>query len=160
MDGRCRVREATVADIAAVLRIERDAFADPWHRDAFLAALQTPHVHFLVAERAGEVAGYVIGLTAADEGEIQNVAVASVFRRTGVGRVLVDAVLDLIAQAGARSVYLEVRASNVAACALYESIGFRPIGRRRQYYRKPTEDAIVLSKEIDQKRVSLVDKTT
>jgi ribosomal-protein-alanine N-acetyltransferase len=102
-----------------------------------------------VAESAdgGGVAGYVVALDAADEGEILNLAVAPGGRRHGVGRALVENILETLAERGVRHVYLEVRESNAPARALYAAHGFREAGRRRQYYRRPVEDAIVLRRD-------------
>ena len=93
------------------------------------------------------MAGYVVALDAADEGEILNLAVAPSVRRTGLGRALVEDILDALGGRGVRQVYLEVRESNAPARALYAAHGFREVGRRKQYYRRPVEDAIVLRRD-------------
>jgi len=101
---------------------------------------------FFVAEAGGtnEVAGYVVAFDAADEGEILNLAVAPAGRRNGLGRALVQHMLEALTARGARQIYLEVRESNAPARALYAAQGFKEVGRRTQYYRRPVEDAIVL----------------
>jgi len=100
---------------------------------------------FLVAEVAeGRIVGYVVALDAADEGEILNLAVAPAMRRTGLGRALVQQMLEALSDRGVRQVFLEVRESNAPARALYAAHGFKEVGRRKQYYRRPVEDAIVL----------------
>ena len=99
---------------------------------------------FLVAAAEREIAGYVVARCAADEGEILNLAVAPAFRRRGVGCALGQAILELLGSRGVAHAYLEVRASNAAARALYERLGFREVGRRTNYYRRPVEDAILL----------------
>ncbi len=104
----------------------------------------TAGVPFLVAERRGVVAGYVVAYCAADEGEILNLGVAPAHRRQGIGRALVERVFQELAGRGVRTVYLEVRASNAAARQLYESLGFGEVARRARYYRRPVEDAVVL----------------
>ena len=83
-------------------------------------------------------------MEAADEGEILNLAVAPAGRRRGLGRALVEAMLEALRTRGIRQVYLEVRESNSSARALYASRGFKEVGRRKAYYRRPVEDAIVL----------------
>jgi ribosomal-protein-alanine N-acetyltransferase len=127
--------------------MERAAFSDPWSagqlRDCLAAGFE-----FLVAERDGVVVGYVIAIRAADEAEILNLCVASTARRAGTGSALVRAIIGRLAALGARHVYLEVRSSNAAARRLYEREGFEPVGRRRRYYRRPVEDAIVLRSAI------------
>jgi ribosomal-protein-alanine N-acetyltransferase len=127
--------------------IERAAFSDPWSagqlRECLAAGLD-----FLVAERDGSVVGYVVAVRAADEAEILNLCVAPTARRAGTGRALVRAILQRVATRGARAAYLEVRESNRAARRLYEAEGFAAVGRRRDYYRRPVEDAIVLRSAI------------
>ena len=81
---------------------------------------------------------------AADEGEILNLGVAPAHRRCGVGRALAIATLEQLSAAGVRQVFLEVRESNVAARRLYEALGFREVGRRDGYYRRPREAAVIL----------------
>jgi ribosomal-protein-alanine N-acetyltransferase len=123
--------------------IELLVFADPWSLGDFRECV-TSDSTFLVAETAEGVAGYVVALSAADEGEILNLAVAPGGRRHGTGRALVIAVLASLLELGVRNVYLEVRDSNVAARALYAGHGFGEVGRRTRYYRRPVEDAIIL----------------
>jgi [ribosomal protein S18]-alanine N-acetyltransferase len=117
-------------------------FADPWStqdfRDCIAFAL------FLVAEAEDKILGYVVALDAADEGEILNLAVAEDGRRRGLGRALVAAIVGALTERGVRQVYLEVRESNAPARALYSEFGFREVGRRKAYYRRPVEDAMVL----------------
>lgn len=97
--------------------------------------------------------GYVIAHSAEDEGEILNLAVSPAARRRGIGRALVEHVLAALRVRGARAAYLEVRESNVGARALYLEFGFREVGRRRGYYRRPVEDAVLLRAVIPGERV-------
>jgi len=127
--------------------IEREVFSDPWSANDFTECVSTG-VPFLVAERRGVVAGYVVAHSAADEGEILNLGVAAAHRRHGIGRELVERALAELTARGVRTVYLEVRASNAAARRLYEALGFAEVGRRSRYYRRPVEDAVVLSAKL------------
>lgn len=154
--GELCLRAAVETDVDAVARIESIAFSDPWSRSAFASLLGQRHVLFLVADACagatsrdaagarGDLAGYVIAWLAADEAEIANVAVAPTLRGRGVGARLLDAALSEVALRGAAAVYLEVRESNEPARRLYASRGFEEVGRRRNYYRRPQEDALVL----------------
>lgn len=141
------VRPATAADIQRVSEIEQDAFTDPWSRSAFerFVVEKDERVLFDVACLAdGRVVGYLVAWFIMDEGEIANLAVARGERARGIGTLLL---MQAITEARAREVgtiYLEVRDSNSAARALYASHGFEEIGRRRRYYRRPVEDALVL----------------
>ena len=91
-----------------------------------------------------EVVGYVGSQTVLGEADMMNIAVAHSHRRQGIARLLVE---ELIRQLDANMLTLEVRASNEGAIALYESLGFRQVGLRKNYYRKPKEDALILRKE-------------
>jgi len=101
-------------------------------------------VPFLVAEHGDTVAGYAIAHDAADEGEILNLGVAPAHQRRGLGRLLVERLMSLLAERGVHAVYLEVRESNATARRLYQQLGFREVGRRPSYYRRPAEDAVLL----------------
>jgi len=145
--ARCPIRPARQTDVPDVGAIEREVFSDPWSANDFTECVSTG-VPFLVAERRGVVAGYVVAHSAADEGEILNLGVAAAHRRHGIGRELVERALAELTARGVRTVYLEVRASNAAARRLYEALGFAEVGRRSRYYRRPVEDAVVLSAKL------------
>jgi ribosomal-protein-alanine N-acetyltransferase len=138
------LRPAREEDIDNVLAIEHTSFGDPWNRGAFVDLLDDPRVAFLIADAGGAVRGYVVAWFVLDEGEIGNLAVASNARRQGIGARLLDGAIAAVRKADVDVLYLEVRDSNAAARALYASRGFAEVGRRREYYRKPTEDALVL----------------
>ncbi len=144
MDGPWQIRPARTADGRRLVPLERRCFGDPWTQEAFEELFASPFGRGLVAERLGEVEGYLVARAVAGEGEILNLAVAPESRGQGLGGLLLASALERLIEAGAREVFLEVRESNVAAQALYHRRGFRPIGRRAGYYRNPVEDAIVL----------------
>ena len=142
MDVRYRIRQATDRDVAAVVAIERDTFPDPWPEESFRSLLS--HHASVVVVDGREIVGYVFGIGVEDVGEILNVAVAHEHRRQGIGRALVQHLLGELVQSGVRQVFLEVRESNAAAQSLYRALAFELVGRRRRYYRRPLEDALVL----------------
>ena len=139
-------------DLAAIVEIERGSFSDPWSERAFRDVLDHPRIYFASAREGyelrrgddGAVAGYVVAWFAAGEGEIANLAVSPALRGRGIGAALLDAALGAAREAGTSEMYLEVRSSNVRARQLYDSRGFVEIGRRRNYYRRPVEDAVLL----------------
>jgi ribosomal-protein-alanine acetyltransferase len=144
MADRWSIRPARVADVARITPIERRCFSDPWSVAAFEDVFRFPLGLSLVAERNGEIGGYLVARAVVGEGEIMNLAVAPEHRGAGLGRRLLEAGLTALAERGVHQVFLEVRAGNAAARALYQRQGFLPVGRRAGYYRNPVEDAIVL----------------
>jgi ribosomal-protein-alanine N-acetyltransferase len=148
------VRHAVGTDLELVAAIERASFSDPWSVESLASALALPHARFFVAEEsdlerrgrggAASLVGYVVALLYGEEGEIADLAVAPAARRRGIGGVLLDRVVATALESGVRALYLEVRESNVAGRALYQSRGFDLVGRRRGYYQRPAEDALVL----------------
>jgi ribosomal-protein-alanine N-acetyltransferase len=155
------MRPATERDIDAIAQMETACFTDPWSRSAFASLLGHRHVLFLVADwytegpepdgmsaPHAELAGYVVAWLAADEAEVANLAVAPARRGQRIGAHLLDAALGELMVRGAAAVYLEVRESNTAARRLYASRGFHEVGRRKKYYRRPQEDALVLRRDL------------
>ena len=139
------IRPMTVADVPAVAAIEAIAFSDAWPAPAFAQLLPQPHVVMRVAAGpSSAVVGYAVLLLAADEGEIANIATDPSVRGQGIGGRLLDDILEAAEQAGATAIFLEVRESNTPARRLYASRGFQPVGRRRGYYDRPPEDALLL----------------
>ncbi|OGT94766.1 MAG: ribosomal-protein-alanine N-acetyltransferase [Gemmatimonadetes bacterium GWC2_71_9] len=135
------------SDLARVAEIERHTFSDPWSAAAFQDALAQPHVRALAAvDERGAVLGYTVGLLAADEAEVLNIAVDPPARGKGVGAALLEGMLEELRRAGARSVFLEVRRSNEAAIRLYRRSGFEILGARPDYYRQPREDALTMGR--------------
>ena len=118
-------------------------FSDPWS-DRDLKDCVRSGVPFLVAEHDDAIIGYVIAHHAVDEAEILNLGVAPARQHEGIGRALVQGMLAHLRRAGVTTVFLEVRESNGVALRLYSDLGFTQVGRRRGYYRRPVEDAVVL----------------
>lgn len=138
-------RPATTRDIDRVSTIERASFSDPWSRGSFERLVGDSRVHFAVAcEPDDAVIGYVVAWFVMDEGEIADLAVAPEVRGRGIGAALLGSAIRAARARGASAIYLEVRDSNAAARHLYARHGFTEVGRRRRYYRKPVEDALVL----------------
>lgn len=139
------LRPAVAEDLASIARIEEVSFGDPWSQQSFASVLRDQRAFFTVATlEDGRVAGYVVAWFVADEGEIANLAVSPTVRRRHIGAALLDSTIRLARTHHVTSLYLEVRDSNVAARTLYASRGFVEVGRRRAYYQKPVEDALVL----------------
>ena len=143
-----RIVPMTSAHLDEVADLERICFSTPWSRNMLAEELDNACSAFLVAlDDDGSVVGYAGLLVIADEGYITNVAVRPESRRGGVAGQLLDVFLKFAAANGLAFLTLEVRESNYAAIALYGSRGFRSVGRRKNYYEHPKEDAIIMTRE-------------
>lgn len=138
-------------DIPEVLLLEREAFGQmAWHAEDFESAISSKCDFPLVIQAGTDsigLAGYAVLRIIAPEAEIENICVAPACRRSGAGAALMDAMLRLAVERGADRVFLEVRAHNEPAKALYRKSGFVESYRRKNYYQGPTEDAIIMMKE-------------
>ncbi|MEV5742189.1 ribosomal protein S18-alanine N-acetyltransferase [Microbispora rosea] len=144
------LRRMTDEDLPAVMDIERTTFpADAWSEAMMRGELadQPRTRHYVVAEVGDRVVGYAGLAAAGDQADVQTIAVLADHRRAGVGTALMDALLTEAARRGAVSVFLEVRADNPPAQAMYERFGFRRLGLRRRYYEDGT-DAITMVKDL------------
>lgn len=144
------LRHATAADLPEVVALERACYSDPWQASAFASLPDNARVFFTVArdDVRGRVAGYVVAWYVMDDGELANLAVAPGDRGRGIGGALLDAMLVDASARGTSQVYLEVRESNAPARQLYAARGFEEVGRRKQYYRMPAEDALILRRTL------------
>ena len=127
--------------------LEQECFADPWSQQSIASELHNPLSLWLVAQEGQTLLGYVGSQTCLDETDMMNIAVSPASRRQGVARALIEALVSALRQRGSKQLTLEVRASNGPARQLYESLGFLQVGLRKNYYRNPKEDALILRKE-------------
>lgn len=139
------IRRMTAEDVTAAAAIERACFSEPWSENAYRDTLANENAVYLIAgTAAGEIVGICGLLDILGEGDISNVAVAMPFRRRKIAERLLA---ELLRQGRARGIgafTLEVRASNEAAIGLYRKFGFVTEGRRKNFYRAPREDALIL----------------
>jgi ribosomal-protein-alanine N-acetyltransferase len=140
------MRAMTLGDVDEVSRIEQEVQSYPWTRGNFIDALSRGYT-CSVDDAGGEIRGYAILMPVLQEAELLNIGVAAGQQRKGVGRALLLEMLDMACARNILRVFLEVRASNAAALALYRSAGFVGIGVRRGYYRNAngSEDAITMA---------------
>lgn len=138
----------TADHLDEVAELERICFSTPWSRNMLAEELDNALSAFLVAlDESGKVVGYAGLQVVLDEGYITNVAVRPECRRQGIAGKLLQVFLDFAQGNHLAFLTLEVRASNYDAIALYGSRGFRSVGRRKNYYEHPKEDAIIMTKE-------------
>ena len=140
---KCRL--ARGEDIPALAALERACFPEGADEAMLERFLSDGRHRFLLAEEDGTLLGYAWYEYVLDEGYVGNVAVAAEHRRRGVGRLLVE---DMLSDARAMHLAfltLEVRESNTPARGLYEKTGFQVVGRRKNYYERPREDAVLIT---------------
>ena len=142
-----RILQMTADHVSQVAELEKICFSDPWSEKSVASELTNPLSLWLVAVEGERVAGYVGSQSVMGESDMMNVAVHPDFRRQGVAELLVKELVAALAEKGNYCLTLEVRASNTPAISLYEKLGFSRIGLRKNYYRNPKEDALILRKE-------------
>lgn len=138
------MNESHVAQVAA---LEKRCFSDPWSENSVASELENPLSLWLIAEEDGAVCGYVGSQTVLDETDMMNIAVHPDCRRKGIAAALITELVSRLKARGSRVLRLEVRESNFSAIALYEALGFTQLGLRKNYYRNPKENALILGKE-------------
>ena len=139
-------------DLSDVVEIEETSGLNRWGYDAYKRELFTNQNAVMIVARnlisGPAVVGFFAGWTVEDELHVNNVASHRDYRRMGIGRSLMHAAIDEARMRGVAEVLLEVRASNESAQQMYRNLGFHFVGRRRDYYRLPTEDALVMKLKV------------
>lgn len=133
--------------VSRIADLEKRFFSAPWDEGSVASELNNELSFWLVAENGEDVAGYVGSQTVLGESDMMNLAVHPDYQRQGIGEKLVLELIEGLKERGSQCLTLEVRASNVPAKRLYEKLGFQEVGRRKNYYRSPREDALILRKE-------------
>lgn len=137
------VRNAILEDLEIFTQIEKETFSEPWSYDAFQEAMAAEENIVLTITDEEDIYGYLVVYTSLDEGELMTIAVRPGYRGYGLGDKLIKAMIDEGRRRELVSIFLEVRKSNDAARSLYRKNGFIAVGERKNFYRFPTEDAIV-----------------
>lgn len=142
-----RIIDTTQTQLEQIEKIEQQCFSCPWTLDQLRSQLSDDrHVFLAAVDAGGTVLGYVGMMFVLDEGYISNVAVAPAYRRQGVADALIAALMRRAEELALAFVTLEVRAGNEPAKSLYAKHGFVPVGRRKNYYDLPKEDAILMTR--------------
>ena len=141
------IENMTSAHVSQIAELEKLCFSDPWSEKSIATELSCRRSVWLVALEDDRVVGYVGSQTVCDETDMMNIAVHPDYRRQKLGTALITDLMDALAKRGSHSLTLEVRASNHTAIMLYGSRGFRSVGRRKNYYEHPKEDAIIMTRE-------------
>ena len=141
------ITEMNATHVPQVAELERLCFADPWSEKSIASELDNRLAFWLVAIDEDRVVGYVGSQTVLGETDMMNIAIHPDYRKRGVATMLIEDLILHLTQQGSHSLMLEVRSSNEPAKSLYSKMGFETVGIRRNYYRNPREDAMILRKE-------------
>ena len=139
------VKVAAAENAAEILKIENACFSSPWSEGSIRDALGNPCSSFYLAYANGALAGYMGLQIFSGEGYVTNIATLPEYRRNGIAKALINKALDNEME----FITLEVRESNAPAISLYNSFGFKKVGVRPNYYSNPTENAILMTKELN-----------
>jgi ribosomal-protein-alanine N-acetyltransferase len=140
------IRKMTLDDVPAVVDLDQRSFSLPWPERSFRFELtDNPASRCWVAELDGKVVGMIVVWLIVEEAHVATIATHPDFRRKGFAKSLLSHALQKLTEQGARSSFLEVRESNLAAQAMYRKFGYEETGRRRRYYKDNDEDAILMN---------------
>lgn len=149
-----------MSDDIVVLKMEKSDFSfasalssdslgkESWKIHDFEMASENPQAILLIAKKGTEFLGYLASYYAADESELDSIAVSTAYRHKGVGNLILCEYINCLAKYGVKNIYLEVRESNANAISFYENHGFKRISKRKKFYEEPEEDAVVMKKEL------------
>ena len=141
------LEKMNASHVAQIAELEKICFSDPWSERSVASELENKLSCWLVVMEGERVVGYIGSQTVCGETDMMNVAVHPSHRRKGIAETLILGLIEELKTMESHCLTLEVRASNVPAISLYEKLGFSEIGRRKNYYRNPKEDALILRKE-------------
>lgn len=145
------VSKLTTKEIPAVAALDRQLFSkESWSEAAFSASLTDPSRTFWVAMEGETLLGFCGLSQSFEQGDILNIGVCPAQRGKGIGSLLLQAAINAFKEQGGKELFLEVRASNAAAKALYEKFGFQRLGVRKNYYQQPAEDGLVYRLEVSE----------
>ena len=135
----------TTEHVAAVAALEARAFSTPWSENSIRSELDNPWAIWYVALEGEDLLGYIGVQYGPDGGDIMTVATQPQCQGRGIAKTLIGKITEIFLEKSLEYLTLEVRPSNSPALGLYSALGFREVGRRKNYYRQPTEDALLLT---------------
>ena len=149
---KIEIFEMTQEHVPGVVNVENNSFTIPWSEKSFKDELNNSLAKYFVAVIEKTVIGYIGMWEISGQCDITNAAVLPEYRRHGIGRLLIEHIVQHCKDNSLSPITLEVRQSNAAAIMLYKSAGFLPVGNRKKYYADTGEDAIIMSKTIQTER--------
>ena len=149
MLNRIILKEANADNSFQIAAIEKECFSEPWSQNSVNEFICGNGNTILCAFYNNRLCGYVSKTQVLDEIQIANVAVSEEFRRQGIASILIETIINKSISQNVSFITLDVRKSNIAAIKLYEKHGFNPEGIRKNYYKNPSEDAIIMNRYLD-----------
>lgn len=143
------ITQMTAEDVCEIAELDKKCFAVPWSEKSFYDEMENPLAVYYIAKDNGKCIGYAGFWNVSGEGGITNVAVLPEYRRNGVGSRLIEKLIKKASELRLSLLTLEVRRSNIAAQGLYSKYGFDIIGERKRYYSDNREDALIMTKELE-----------
>lgn len=141
------IRNMTLDDIESVFEIEKSIFSIPWSKKSFESSISSKDTIYIVTTIDEKIVGYLGIYILGDQSDISNVCVHKDYRRMHIAEVMLSYIFDRAKSNNVKEITLEVRESNVAAISLYEKMGFKEIGIRKNYYQKPLENGLLMWKQ-------------
>lgn len=140
------IKKAESIDALSIANIEKECFSMPWSLQSVEEALKNDTSLFIVAKKDDKVVGYISSTFVLDEVYISNIAVSPMARQEGIATKLIEKLIEIALKKDMSFISLEVRPSNLTAIKLYKKLGFENLGRRKNFYQAPTEDAFIMTK--------------
>ncbi len=150
LKAKLKIRKMKIDDLEKVLEIEKKSFPNPWSKNAFLYEIESDVSYPWIIELDDRIVGYSIHWLILDEAHLSNIAIDPIFRRRGIGKFLLEKVIESVKKMGAKFLTLEVRVSNTNAITLYTKMNFKVVGIRKNYYTNPVEDAFIMMKNLNE----------
>ncbi len=141
------IKEADEEQALDIVALGEKIFNNSWNEQMVNTSIYGSYDEVLVAMEGDTLIGYIIYTAPSEDCELLRIAVEEKHRRNGIGQLLIREMIRRCGEKSGENIFLEVRESNDTAMALYEKIGFREISRRKDYYREPKEDAVIMELE-------------
>lgn len=148
MMNKLNFTEFSADDAAELAALDKECFSQPWSEDAFLKDSKNPLAQYVIAKIDSKIIGYGGFWAVVDEGQITNIAVSEKMRRHGIGKKILGELIKKAKDKNLNRLTLEVRQSNLSAISLYSGLNFTKTGLRKNYYKNPTENAVLMDLEI------------
>ncbi|MBQ8538848.1 MAG: ribosomal protein S18-alanine N-acetyltransferase [Ruminococcus sp.] len=140
------IENMSAEHLSSVLKIEEESFSNGWSEQSFCDELKKENSYKFVAVENDEVLGYCVLETVLDEGNLLDIAVSQKHRRKGIAKKLFEKMFEVAYSKKLSFITLEVRESSIPAISLYKALGFETVAVRKNYYSKPTENAVLMTK--------------